>query len=184
MSCFRWNNYCSVGSHVAPCIFILFLIAPFNYANTDEDGLTHFSPGGEGSSSICQSCKMKGRGIPSGESGILLMKEGPRDPEVSPPCFVLINSPTVCYSASQSHLGCCTNPLSPQPIWRLALMSFLGSAPTNFSDVPLFVRFHPTYLFGDAWVLSKAHTVILPETPPAAPWTISPFPTQLMGRRG
>lgn len=84
MSCFSQNNYCSVGSHVAPCVFTLFLIAPFNYANADEDeddnGLTHFSPGGKGSSSICQSCKMKGRGIPTRGAGILLMKEGPLRP--------------------------------------------------------------------------------------------------------
>lgn len=108
MSCFSRNNYCSVSSHVAHCVFTLFLIAPFNYANAAEDeddnALTHFSSGGRGSSSICQSCKMKGRGVPSGEAGILLMKEGPRDPVVSPAHFILINSPTVRYCASQSHL--------------------------------------------------------------------------------
>lgn len=48
-------------------------------------------------------------------------------------------------------------------------MSLLGSAPTNFSDVPIFVSFHYAHLFGDAWVSSKAHAVILLETPPAAP---------------
>lgn len=98
MSCFSQNNYCSVGSHVAPCVFTLFLIPPSNYANADkyDNGLTHFSPGGKGSSSICWSCEMKGRGIPSGGAGILLMKEEPRDPAVSPTRFILINSPTVC----------------------------------------------------------------------------------------
>ena len=104
MSCFSLNNYCSVAVTL-PLAFSLF-ITPFNYANADEDdkGLTHFSPGGKGSSSICWSCKMKGRGIPSGGAGILPMKEGPRGPAVSPAHFILINSPTVCYSASQSHL--------------------------------------------------------------------------------
>lgn len=63
-------------------------------------------------------------------------------------------------------------------------MSLLGSAPTNFSDVPPFVTFHYAHLFGDAWVPSKDRAVILPETLSAAPWTTRPFPTQLTGRRG
>jgi len=87
---------------------LCFLSHPFNYANAAEDeddnGLTLLSPGGKGNGSICWSCKAKGRGVPSAEAGILLMKEGPRDPAVSPARFILINSPADCYSASQPHL--------------------------------------------------------------------------------
>lgn len=45
-------------------------------------------------------------------------------------------------------------------------MSFLGSAPTYFSGVPIFVRFHYAHLFGDTWVSSKAHAVTLSEQYP------------------